>query len=494
MLDIINTIFTQIGKILTATLFQIGDSPISLSSIFELIFSLAIAIFISNTLSNFLKDRLLVKMGIDEGNREAIAVIVRYVIAILGIFIVLQSVGFNLGSLAVLAGGLGVGIGFGVQDLTTNFISGITLLVDRPVKVGDFIELGELMGTVKKISIRSTIIKTKNDLAVIVPNKTIIENQILNWSYENTICCLRIPVTVSEENDPLTVTEALLSAAYLESSVLYNPNPKVLFLELGEDGFKFELLVWIDHAILQQEVRSSLNFAIQYILQQQGISFPESNTLLSFQHPEMLAYLLTKGELPPQKSNDKTEDPTSDSSLQVVTKPKIQPIYLRELLRQIIYFQNLNDLELRQLIEAGYRQRLLASQILFRENDPGDAFYIILQGSVEVFVEKINKHLVNLSTGKFLGELALMLGIPRTATVRALEDTVLFAINKDGFQRLLKEQPDFYEQIVQELAKHQEELSARQKQLREMGLVDESEDDQNAVAWVRKRLKNLFSL
>ena len=494
MLDFINIILTEIAKLFTATLFKLGGTSISLSSIFELIFSLAIAIFISNILTKFLKERVLVKMGIDEGNREAIAVIVRYVTAVLGIIIVLQSVGFNLGSLAVLAGGLGVGIGFGVQDLTTNFISGITLLVDRPVKVGDFIELDNLMGTVKKISIRSTIIKTKNDSAVIVPNKTIIENEILNWSYENTSCCLRIPVTVSEENDPLTVTEALLSAAYLEPSVLYNPNPKVLFVELGENGFKFELLVWIDRPTLRQEVRSSLNFAIQYILKQQEIYFPEDHTQLSFRNPEMLAYLLGKSEQPPEKSNGKTEEPTSDSSLQVVTTPKVQQISLTELLRQIIYFQNLNDLELRQLIEAGYRQRLLASQILFRENDPGDAFYIILQGSVEVFVEKINKHLVNLGKGKFLGELALMLGIPRTATVRALEDTVLFAINKAGFQRLLKEQPDFYEQIVQELAKHQEELSARQKQLREMGLVGEEEDDQNAVAWVRKRLKNLFSL
>ena len=494
MLDFINIILTEIAKLFTATLFKLGGTSISLSSIFELIFSLAIAIFISNILTKFLKERVLVKMGIDEGNREAIAVIVRYVTAVLGIIIVLQSVGFNLGSLAVLAGGLGVGIGFGVQDLTTNFISGLTLLVDRPVKVGDFIELDNLMGTVKKISIRSTIIKTKNDSAVIVPNKTIIENEILNWSYENTSCCLRIPVTVSEENDPLTVTEALLSAAYLEPSVLYNPNPKVLFVELGENGFKFELLVWIDRPTLRQEVRSSLNFAIQYILKQQEIYFPEDHTQLSFRNPEMLAYLLGKSEKPPEKSNGKTEEPTSDSSLQVVTTPKVQQISLTELLRQIIYFQNLNDLELRQLIEAGYRQRLLASQILFRENDPGDAFYIILQGSVEVFVEKINKHLVNLGKGKFLGELALMLGIPRTATVRALEDTVLFAINKAGFQRLLKEQPDFYEQIVQELAKHQEELSARQKQLREMGLVGEEEDDQNAVAWVRKRLKNLFSL
>lgn len=493
MKNIIETILTEIGRIFTATLFQLGDNPISLSSIFQLVASLAIAVFISKIFTDFLKERVLVKMGIDEGNREAIAVIVRYVTAVLGIIIVLQSVGFNLGSLAVLAGGLGVGIGFGVQDLTTNFISGITLLVDRPVKVGEYIEVTDIMGTVKKISIRSTIIKTNDNSAAIVPNKTMIGNKIVNWSYESASCCLRIPVTVSDKSDPLTVTEALLSAAYLEPLVLYNPNPKVLFVELAENGFKFELLVWISRPSQREEITSSLNFAIQYIFQQQGINFPENDRDLWFRNPEVLAPVWNKTELPAEIPNGKNEDTASESSVQVIAPP-VKQISLKELLRQIIYFQNLNDLELRQLIEAGYRQRLLTSQILFRENDPGDAFYIILQGSVEVFVEKINKHLVNLTTGKFLGELALMLGIPRTATVRALEDTVLFAINKAGFQRLLKEQPDFYEQIVQELAKHQEELTARQKQLREMGLVDEEEDDQNAVAWVRKRLKNLFSL
>ncbi|OZH53901.1 mechanosensitive ion channel protein MscS, partial [Hydrocoleum sp. CS-953] len=142
----------------------------------------------------------------------------------------------------------------------------------------------------------------------------------------------------------------------------------------------------------------------------------------------------------------------------------------------------------------GYRKRLKPLNFLFHEGDPGDTFYIILSGSVEVFVEKINKHLTTLKAGKFFGELALMLGIPRTASVRAIEDTILFAIHKKGFEKILHENPELAEVIVQELAKHQEELSERQNELRTLGLVDAEEDDKNPVVWVRNRLKNLFDL
>jgi CRP-like cAMP-binding protein len=115
---------------------------------------------------------------------------------------------------------------------------------------------------------------------------------------------------------------------------------------------------------------------------------------------------------------------------------------------------------------------------------------MILSGSVEVFVEAIDKHLNNLGSGEFFGELSLMLGIPRTASVRALEETILFAINKE----ILTEQQDLSEQIIQQIVKHKEELSERHQQLREMELLDAAEDDENPVEWVRKRLKNLFTV
>ncbi|HBB32031.1 MAG TPA: mechanosensitive ion channel protein MscS [Cyanobacteria bacterium UBA8803] len=486
---------SELAKLFTAQLFQIGETPISISSIVELFVSLLVVIFISRTLSNLLKQRVLVKVGLDEGNREAIAVIVRYASIALGILIVLQGIGFNLSSLAVVAGGLGVGIGFGVQDLTTNFVSGLTLLLDRPVKVGDYIELEGLSGTIKEVSIRSTIIKTNDDSSVIVPNSDMISSKIVNWSYDNSSLCLRIPVEVADDSDPLLVTEALLNTAYMESAVLYEPNPKVLFVEFGEDCFKFELLVWIGRPKEREIIRSSLNFAIEYNFRQQGIQLPANPRDLWLRNPEVLAPLLSKGETTPEDRADwRSLIPTINEESSQDLKDTTEQLSLTDSLRKVKYFENFNDLELRQLIEAGYRQRLQPGQILFRENDPGDAFYIILAGTVEVYVEKINKHLTNLEAGKFFGELSLMLAIPRTASVRGVEPTTLFAINKIGFQKLLKEEPELSEQIVQELSRNQEELVQRQQQLREMGLVDASEDDQNPVDWVRKRLKNLFNL
>ena len=484
-------LLTDISKVFTSTLFKIGDNPVSLRSLVELIVLFMAVLVISRSFTDFLKERLLVRLGIDEGNREAIAVIMRYLIVALGVVGAIQSIGFNLASLAVVAGGLGVGIGFGIQDLTTNFVSGLTLLLDRPVKVGDFVELEGLMGIVKKISIRSTIIKTNDDSSVIVPNSNMISNKIVNWSYENPLLCLRLSIEVAENSDPLLVTETLLNIAYAEAGVLYEPNPKVLFVEFGDDCFKFELLVWTDRPTEREVIKSSLNFAIEYNFRQQGIDFPFNDREIYLKNSEVLLSLFKQKE----SANEITESSSKNNSKMLISVEGIKKrLPLSCLLREVTYFENLTDLELRQLIEVGYRQRLRSQEFLFRENDPGDAFYLILSGSVEVFVEAIDKHLKNLGTGQFLGELSLMLGIPRTASVRALEETILFAINKEGFQKVLTERPDLSEQIIQEIVKHKEELSERQQQLREMELVDAAEDDETPVDWVRKRLKILFSV
>lgn len=475
----------------TATLFTIGENPVSLQSLVELIVLFIAILVISRSFTGFLKERLLVRLGIDEGNREAIAVIIGYLIVAFGAIVAIQSIGFNLASFAVVAGGLGVGIGFGIQDLTTNFVSGLTLLLDRPVKVGDFVELEGLMGIVKKISIRSTIIQTNDDSSVIVPNSKMISNKIINWSYENSLLCLRVPVEVAENSNPLLVTETLLNIAYAEAGVLYKPNPKVLFVEFGDDSFKFELLVWTDRPTDREVIKSSLNFAIEYNFRQHKIEFPFNDREIYLQNPEVILSMFNNKKSGIDITNTSSEN---KQKMPIIAEEMKKQSSLSCLLREVEYFENLTDLELRQLIEVGYRQRLRSQEFLFRENDPGDAFYMILSGSVEVFVEAIDKHLNNLGTGQFLGELSLMLGIPRTASVRALEETILFAINKEGFQKILTEQPDLSEQIIQEIVKHKEELSERQQQLREMELVDAAEDDENPIEWVRKRLKDLFSV
>jgi small-conductance mechanosensitive channel len=484
-----NTLTQELWKTVsnqfTSPIFHIGETAISLSSIVQLIISLIIVFFIVRGFKNLCKHRLLVKLGIDEGNREAIATIISYTIGILGVVIVLQTIGFNLASLAILAGGLGVGIGFGFQDATKNFVSGLTLLFERKLKVGDFVEFDGLSGYIKEVSIRSTLIRTRDGGDVVVPNSKLVDNRIINWTYDDFKARIKIPIRVAYDSDPVLVTETLLKSAYMEKAVFHEPAPEVIFIGFPESYLAFELWVWINRIDREPQVKSSLNFIIEYNLRQQGIAIPFPQRELWLRNLEVLTPSL-------HRSGESQE--ISRSPQQPLIQKPIKPLSIRDLLRQVTYFQNFTDLELRRLVELGYRKRLGASSILFREGDSGDAFYIILSGSVEVLVEKIDKHLTTLDAGKFFGELSLMLGIPRTATVRALEDTIVFEINHKGFESLLQEQPELAEVIVQELGKYQEELVERQQQLRDMGLVDAAEDDKNPVAWVRKRLKNLFSL
>lgn len=146
------------------------------------------------------------------------------------------------------------------------------------------------------------------------------------------------------------------------------------------------------------------------------------------------------------------------------------------------------------MLEVGRVRKLKVGEILFREGDLGDAFYIVLSGSVEIFTEKLGKTLAKLEAGSFLGELALMLGTLRTATVKSLEDTVLFGISHHHFEQLLQANPDFQLALIKELSQHQEELMQRKQELAERGLLSQEEDDSNFITWMQKRLKILFNL
>jgi small-conductance mechanosensitive channel len=455
---------------------QIGDTSLSIIAIFQLILYTIVGFFFVKSLKKFLKERLLIKLGINSGNREAISSIISYSIGLISFIVILQTTGFNLSSLVVIAGSLGVGIGFGLQDLTKNFVSGLTLLIERTVKVGDFIEFDGLEGFVKEISTRSTIITTKDGADVVVPNSQLVENRLINWTYDNGIGRIHIPVGVAYGTDPVIVTELLLKSAYMDPNILIEPFPKVIFRGFGDNSLNFELWVWVNRIDLKPEIISSLYFIIEYNLRLHRINIPFPQRDLWIRNPESFNFSAKKSEI---------EDFIDEAK-------NIKNI--RDLLKKVAYFQNFNDLEIRQLIEIGYRRKLRQGEILFRENDPGDAFYIILSGSVKVFVEKIDKYLTTLESGQFLGELSLMLGIPRTATVKALEDTLLFSIGKKNFQTLLQEHPELYEEIISELSKHQEELIERQRQLKDLGLLDESEEEKNPVVWVRKRLQKIFNL
>ncbi len=290
----IQQILSGLSHLFTTQLVVIGDKHLSLSSIVALILLALAAFIVSRFISEWIKRGLLVRMGMSRGSREALAAVIHYLLAAFGFLIILQSAGINLSSLTVLAGVLGIGLGFGLQNLASNFISGVTLLVEQPIKVGDFIEVDKLLGTVEKISIRSTVVRTIDDVFVIVPNNRFVENNIINWSYQEPKCCIHIPVGVAYGTDPILVTEALLTAARMESGILYNPSPRVWFKSFGDSALNFELLVWIDEPENSDPIKSALHFRIEHEFRHRDIEIPFPQRELNIRNPEILGAWFNK--------------------------------------------------------------------------------------------------------------------------------------------------------------------------------------------------------
>ncbi|HEY9668360.1 MAG TPA: mechanosensitive ion channel domain-containing protein, partial [Coleofasciculaceae cyanobacterium] len=371
-------LFTTLSGVFTAELFEFGGKPFTLSSLVELLFFVLIALLVSRSLSEWIKRQLLVRFKFDRGTREAIASVINYLLVSIGLLIVLQTAGIDLSSLTVIAGALGIGFGFGLQNVASNFISGLTLLFEKPIKVGDFIKVDDLLGTVESISIRSTIVRTLDGFFVIVPNNRFVENNIINWSYRDNKCRLHIPVGVAYGTDSVLVTEALLASARRETRILSHPSPKVWFKGFGESSMDFELLVWIDNPLETDPIKSALHFLIEWEFRCRNIEIPFPQRDLHIRNEKALTTLLQKDQ--------ESDVPNGQVSIREATPlenkksiPKSPSNWtLRELLRRVSYFENCGDLELRELIEYGYRQLIPTDQIVCWENEPGESFYLIL--------------------------------------------------------------------------------------------------------------------
>ncbi len=219
--------------------------------------------------------KLLAKSKIDLGVRVAVGTIFRYIVLVVGFIIIFQTVGIDLSALTILAGALGVGIGFGLQNITNNFVSGIIILFERPIKVGDRIEVGDVYGDVVNISMRSTTIVTNDNIAIIVPNSDFISSTVINWSYTDKNVRFNILVGVSYHDDPQRVKKILLDIADNNEGVLKNPKPEVLFDEFGDSSLIFNLRVWTRDYITRPKVlKSQLYFEIFEKFREHKIEIP----------------------------------------------------------------------------------------------------------------------------------------------------------------------------------------------------------------------------
>jgi small-conductance mechanosensitive channel len=207
--------------------------------------------------------------------RYAFGSITRYVVIVVGLLAILEGFGIRLDAITVVAGALGVGIGFGLQQVTSNFVSGLILLVERPIKVGDRIEVGGVNGDVVKIAPRATTVVTNDNIAVIVPNSSFITSTVVNWSYSDRNVRIPIPVGVSYGSDPEHVKAVLLEVAQAHPGVLGEPGPDVIFDGFGDSAINLTLRVWTSTYTTRPSIlRSDLNFAITKAFRENAIEIP----------------------------------------------------------------------------------------------------------------------------------------------------------------------------------------------------------------------------
>jgi potassium-dependent mechanosensitive channel len=248
---------------------------LSLVQMFLLIGLLIAVFWFSSRTKRFLFNRVLVKSGLDRALQYAIAQIVSNLVLVVGIFIVLENTGSHLGALTVFAGAVGVGVGFGLQNIASNFISGLVILAERPITIGDRVEVAGVAGQVELIRARSTVIRTNDNIAMIVPNTKFIDSPVTNWTYGDPRVRFRVPVGVAYGSDVKKVRDALIAAGTSNPHVLHDPAPSVFLKQFGESSIEFELVVWSSEMSHRpSRFKSDLNFAIEEKLREAGIEIP----------------------------------------------------------------------------------------------------------------------------------------------------------------------------------------------------------------------------
>jgi len=271
----VSQFLVKVGEVFTTSLFKLGDSNISLGTIFYFLIGFIVLSYLAKRLRILLVDKLLLKANVDKGARNSIGLIARVLFMFIGSIVIIQTAGIDMSSLSLLAGALGVGIGFGLQNITDNFISGIIILFEKPIKVGDRIVVGNTEGDVINISVRATTILTNENVSIIVPNSEFISSRVINWSHNDRNIRFDLPVGVSYSEDPVKVKEVLLKVASENKNVLKRPEPIVFFDEFADSSLNFTLGVWTStYTDKPRRLKSELYFKIFDSFKKEGIEIP----------------------------------------------------------------------------------------------------------------------------------------------------------------------------------------------------------------------------
>lgn len=273
--NLLHDLSTRSQRALTFSLFHVGSITINLLFLIKAGIFIAGLILLSRLLQRVILLRLLKHLHIAESQKFALGRFVTYAFFLGGLFVGLQSLGLNLNSLVVFGGAIGVGVGLGLQNVVSNFVAGLILLVEQPIRMGDRVAINNTLGDVVRIAARSTWIRTNDNVVIVVPNSDFINNSVTNWTANDPRVRLHLPVGVGYSSDVERVREILLTAAANNENVLKEPAPDVIFLEYGDSSLNFELRFWTEsntHTPLI--IKSDLYFAALQMFREHKIELP----------------------------------------------------------------------------------------------------------------------------------------------------------------------------------------------------------------------------
>ena len=285
-----------VGDFLSFRLFKIGENSLTVSSILVFLAILATTWIAARIARKLIAERLLARTNLEIGARYSVGRVLGYLIWFAGGMLAVNALGINATSLAAFGAALGVGLGFGLQDIVKNFVAGIIVLLERPIMVGDRIEIDKLNGDVVEIRTRSTVIRTNDEVFLIVPNSKFITDTVTNWSFRSNRIRFRVPIGVASDSHPREVESALIAAAVRCDGVLPDPAPSVFFRGFGDSTLDFELLCWTSQMLHKRPAFvSELNYAIWEELARRKIEIPNPQRDLHIRSAEGLSFLKDGG-------------------------------------------------------------------------------------------------------------------------------------------------------------------------------------------------------
>jgi small-conductance mechanosensitive channel len=260
----------------TRPLFTVSERSFSAVDLLLLPLFLGLLWAAASLLAWLLRTQILQRAYLAQSVQEGVSSIVRYAVLLFGAIIVLRVWGIEPGTLAIVGSVLGIGLGFGMQNIANNFVSGILLGLERPIKPGDFVQIGSFIGTVQRIGARSTLIQTQDRVNILIPNSRFLETEVINWSHENPLSRIHVPVTVAYGTSMEKLRALLAEVARQHPQVLREPRPEVRLASFGASGLEMDLLVFTKDPRRQDQIVSELNFGVESALRRAGIEIPLS--------------------------------------------------------------------------------------------------------------------------------------------------------------------------------------------------------------------------